>query len=252
VDRGRKILVVDDAALFRDLGAVFLARSGRVLTAASGDEALRVARRVRPDLVLSDFHMPGMDGAALCEAIKSDPEIGHTPVILVLAGSDPSERPRAVRAGADDLLAKPLSRIALLEAVNRLLRQDALCGLPRIEVRAPVALDVGREQQWGTVRNLSRGGLFVESECALRQHTEVGIRFTLPDTGTELESTAEVVWSRAPSAPSSTDEAASREPGRIGMGMRFLELDAPAMRSLDDYIFERAVGRAWSHLGGTP
>jgi len=248
LEPARKILVVDDVALFRDLGAVFLARSGRVLTAASGEQALTIAHRERPDLVIADFDMPGMDGATLCEAIKRDPELGSTPVVLILGGADCVERPRAVRAGADDLLTKPLSRVALLEVVSRLLRRDALRGLPRIELEAPVALEVGPKENWGTVRNLSRGGLFVESEQPLEQHTEVGVRFTLPETGTEVESTAEVVWSRAPRAPDL--EADPME--QAGMGLRFLELDAPAMRSLDDYIFERAVGRAWSHLGGTP
>ena len=76
------VLVVDDAAFLRELAAVFLARSGRVITAASGQEAMILVRRERPDLILCDLHMPGMSGADLCRIIKSDSELEHTPFVM--------------------------------------------------------------------------------------------------------------------------------------------------------------------------
>ena len=64
------ILVVDDAPLLRELGALFLARAGRVITAASGEEALAVARAERPDVVGGDLRMHGIEGATLCGLLK--------------------------------------------------------------------------------------------------------------------------------------------------------------------------------------
>ena len=65
----RTILVVDDAPLLRELGALFLARAGRVITAASGEEALAVARLEQPDLIVADARMPGIDGVTLCRVL---------------------------------------------------------------------------------------------------------------------------------------------------------------------------------------
>ena len=133
----RTILVVDDATIFRDLGALFLARSGRVVTAADGREALEVARRERPALVVADLEMPILGGDGLCTALKADPELAGTPVILVTTGDCAEERARAVRAGADDVVTKPLNRITLIQAVNRFLH------FPEVRAMARVPLDLG-------------------------------------------------------------------------------------------------------------
>ena len=78
-----RVLVVDDAPLLRELGAIFLGRAGRVLTAASGEEGLAVARLEQPDLIFADVGMPGIDGALLCQAIKQDPLLGPTRVVPI-------------------------------------------------------------------------------------------------------------------------------------------------------------------------
>ena len=96
----RTILVVDDASMFRELESLFLARSGRVITAPSGAEALEMARRERPEVVVTDLDMPGMSGDALCKEIRNDGELRHTPVIAVISGEFGEDRARAVRAGA--------------------------------------------------------------------------------------------------------------------------------------------------------
>jgi len=247
VERSRTILIVDDVPLFRELGALFLARTGRVITAASGEEALECVHRHRPSLVVSDFQMPDMPGDELCRAIKADSEVGETPVILVLSRADVHHRGRAVRAGADDILTKPLSRTSLIAAVTRFLHYDVLRGLPRVELETPIALQLESEtkEHWGTVRNLSRGGVFVETPEPLDRSTEVSLRFRLPETDAELESTAEVVWTRRKGRHPLEAELPP------GMGLRFLELDRREMESLDDYVFERAEAHHWTQPGET-
>jgi uncharacterized protein (TIGR02266 family) len=236
----RTILVADDVALFRDLEALFLTRSGRVLTASGGKEALELVRRERPDLVLADLYMPDLDGEALCHAIKSDPELRDTPVVVVLRDPNPRDRARALRAGADDLLSKPLVRVGLIETVNRFLRFQPVRGLPRVDVSAPVAMrDAEEHESWGTLRNVSRGGVFVETGLPLGRHSEVALRFTLPEVGIEIAPTAEVIWRR--------DKPDRGEPA--GLGLRFLDLDREARERLVDYVYDRTLSRDVVHPG---
>ncbi|MBW2420869.1 MAG: response regulator [Deltaproteobacteria bacterium] len=240
MDSTRTILVVDEVPMFRELGALFLARSGRVLTAAGGAEALELAQREQPDVVLTDLFMPDMDGEALCRAIKDDPDLQETPVIVMISGDHGRDRARCVRAGAADVLIKPLSRVPLVEAVNRFLRQGTVRGLPRIALKAPVGLLAENEEHAGTVRNISRGGLFVETPWQVPMRTEVQLHFELPDTDTPVTPTAQAIWHQ---------ENPDRLTGR-GVGMRFLSLDGRALRTLDDYIFERMRPASGAGRGG--
>jgi uncharacterized protein (TIGR02266 family) len=232
-DGDRTILFVDDVPMFRELGALFLGRSARVVTASSGDAALDIARRVHPDLILTDFHMPGMQGDELCRIVKADPELQPTPVIVMLGPQDLHERAQVVRAGADDLLVKPLNRVGLIEAVNRFSRWESVRGLPRIDCALPVEVGHDRQATWGTARNLSRGGLYVETVNPLALETEVGLRFALPQINSEFSPTAQVIWRIERDTP---------EFG-MGMGLRFLEIDGTQERRIDDYIFHHRFSR---------
>jgi uncharacterized protein (TIGR02266 family) len=199
-----------------------------VFTAASGDEALMLAAVVRPDLIFVDLHMPGMDGAALCQRLKGDPLHVGVPVVVLSAGEAPEERERAVRAEADDVIAKPVERLQLLDAARRLLHAAAPRGIPRIAIDAPARLRRRRVEWDGTARNLSRGGVFVETERLLHERAELGLTLRLPETSAPLSSTAQVIWTR----PTASGHAP-------GMGLRFLGLDRQTARALADYVEER-------------
>ncbi|MCU0670908.1 MAG: response regulator [Myxococcota bacterium] len=221
----RTILVVDDAPLMRELGALFLGRAGRVLTAANGEEALAVTRLEGPELIVADVGMPGFDGAALCQAIKADPIYGTTKIVL-LAVTD-AERERAVRAGADDVLPKPLDRVILLDTARRLL-SEAPRGLPRIPLAQPAQMRTQRAAWDGLARNLSRGGVFVESTRLVEPWSEVEFEMRLPETHDRLASVAQVIWTR--------DARPRHTPG---MGLRFLALDRRTERALSEWVEER-------------
>ena len=227
MDNRRSILVVDDAPLFRDLESLFLARSGRVITARDAVEGLAALRRERPDVVVVDLHMPGMSGDALCRTIKADKELSATPVILVTGPDAPEDHALAIRAGADDVLAKPLSRLTLIHAVNRFLRSPVLRGLARVGIETAVRIRLPDEDTWGTARNLSRGGIFVELEHAISPRTEVELEFRLPDASAPLAPTAQVVWHRsaAPGAP-------------MGLGLQFLALDSVSAQQIEAFVYE--------------
>ena len=198
-------------------------------TARDGLEALARIARDRPDVVVADLDMPRLDGAELCQRIKADPETREIPVILVTSGDEAQQRARAVRAGADDVIAKPISRIALIQAVNRFLRGTGIRGLTRVPMVAEVHIEGASDVSHGIARNLSRWGIFVEVERTAAAATEVELRFELPDSHVAISPTAEIVWCR----PRSAEHSA-------GMGMRFLSLDRASALRIDEYVYQRA------------
>jgi len=228
VDTKRTILVVDDLPMFRDLESVFLSRYGRVLTAADGAQALEKVRREQPDVVVLDFHLPDIDSTILCQQIQSLYPEGKEAFIVGICNGDSTDHERAIRAGANDVLSKPLSRVSLVETVSRFVRFPEVRGLARIGHAATVRVVMDREEQWGTMRNLSRGGMYLEASWAAPPESEMQLEFRLPEIGTPLAPTAKVVWSQ------------TRWNGTAaGMGVRFLALDKASALTLDSFVYER-------------
>jgi two-component system, cell cycle response regulator len=122
-----RVLVVDDIlANVRLLEAKLTAEYFEVHTAQNGIEALELVHRVKPDIVLLDVMMPGMDGIEVCKRIKSNSQTQHIPVIMITAMDQPDDRVRGLEAGADDFLTKPLSDVALFCRVKSLVRLKML------------------------------------------------------------------------------------------------------------------------------
>ncbi len=120
------ILVVDDVEKnVRLLADVLSARGYRTSTAASGAAALEAIARDAPDLVLLDVMMPGLDGYAVCRAIRADARHAMLPVVLVTALDPAQERIKGIEAGADDFLNKPVNQAELMARVRSLLRIKA-------------------------------------------------------------------------------------------------------------------------------
>lgn len=122
-----RILVVDDIeANVRLLEAKLTAEYYEVLTASDGPTALAMAAAERPDIVLLDVMMPGMDGFSVCRRLKDDPETRHVPVVLVTALDGRADRVAGLEAGADDFLTKPIDDVMLLARVRSLTRLKAV------------------------------------------------------------------------------------------------------------------------------
>jgi two-component system cell cycle response regulator len=118
-----RVLVVDDiAANVKLLEAKLAAEYFDVLCAYNGPDALTLAFEHKPDIILLDVMMPGMDGFEVCRRLKSSAETAHIPVVMVTALDQPSDRVQGLDAGADDFLTKPVNDIALFARVKSLVR----------------------------------------------------------------------------------------------------------------------------------
>jgi len=121
-DGGPSILLAEDSPIQAALGRRALERSGyRVQVAGNGEEALRLIQTQPPDALVSDVMMPGMDGFALCRAVKADERTRTLPVILLTSLAEPIDIVRGLAAGADNYLIKPYDAQALRDKLAFLL-----------------------------------------------------------------------------------------------------------------------------------
>ena len=131
MDEEAKILVVEDDSTIRTILGMALDGAGfkNVSMAGRGDDGLDAARRDRPDLVLLDLMLPGLDGIAVARRIRETPELAATRIIMLTARTQPDDIVRGLESGADDYVTKPFDRKVLLARVRAVLRR----GLPVIE-----------------------------------------------------------------------------------------------------------------------
>jgi two-component system sensor histidine kinase/response regulator len=117
------ILIVDDEPSARDALEALLFRQGYDLAfAASGPEALACLNEIKPDVILLDVMMPGMDGFRVCQRLKTDKRWRHIPIILVTAFDSKEDLALGLDAGADDFLPKPVKGLELRARVRSMLR----------------------------------------------------------------------------------------------------------------------------------
>ncbi|MEJ6790443.1 PleD family two-component system response regulator [Brevundimonas sp. BR2-1] len=118
-----RILVVDDVEPnVRLLEAKLTLEYYEVLTACDGVTALQIASDERPDIILLDVMMPGMDGFETCRRLKADPVTRHIPVVLVTALDGREDKIKGLEAGADDFVTKPIDDVVLFARVKSLVR----------------------------------------------------------------------------------------------------------------------------------
>ncbi|MFM7422336.1 MAG: response regulator, partial [Alphaproteobacteria bacterium] len=139
-----RVLVVDDSLPNRKLLEARLQDEYfEVLGAASAAEAITLAQRWSPDIILLDVLMPVMDGFEACRRLKAQPATAHIPVVMVTSLNDQSERVRGLDAGADDFLVKPVDQATLFARLRALLRVKQVLDAWRL--RAETVRDLGFE-----------------------------------------------------------------------------------------------------------
>jgi len=120
-----KILIVEDDATIRTILEMALLGAGfrHVSSVSRGDEGLAEVRRTRPDLVLLDIMLPGLDGFQVCSRIREDASLAATRIIMLTARTQPEDMVHGLNSGADDYVTKPFERDVLLARVRAVLRR---------------------------------------------------------------------------------------------------------------------------------
>lgn len=117
--RAATILVIDDEPEITEIVEVFLDNAGYTVRVENNpNNAVELARKLRPDLILLDIMMPGTDGYQVCNQIKEDPEMSSTPVIFLTGKDSKDDQGKSFQVGGDMFIKKPFSCERLLEIVN--------------------------------------------------------------------------------------------------------------------------------------
>ena len=115
----KKILVVEDGEFNQDLLVQLLSDEYIVVLAADGLEGLGKAESEKPDLILMDLGLPGMDGWEATRRIKASPELRRIPVVAITSHAMVGDEAKARAAGCDDYLVKPIDEVELLRTIRR-------------------------------------------------------------------------------------------------------------------------------------
>lgn len=137
------ILVVDDYPMNIMVISNFLKADYAIKAATSSQEGLEIMRSAnRPDLVLLDIEMPGMDGIEFCTIVRHDSALKEIPIIFVTANTDDNVLARAFEAGGNDYVRKPVNHVELMTRIRSVLAQKELLNAKRIEQKLTGAMEM--------------------------------------------------------------------------------------------------------------
>ena len=178
MDELAKILIVEDDATIRTLLEMALLGAGfkEVKSVGRGDDGLSEARRTKPDLVLLDLMLPGLDGFTVARRIRETPELAATRIIMLTARTQNEDIVRGLECGADDYVTKPFDRLVLLARVRAVLRR----GLPVTEGVDLDGLRVDETNVTATLKGKSLGLTAGEFKLLVRLVAHRGRVFARP------------------------------------------------------------------------
>ena len=214
------ILIVDDEEDIRNLVAINLRREGfRVLTAATGAEALELASTKSPALVLLDLMLPDIQGTEVCRRLRQDPELKKLPIVMLTAMDQESERVVGFEVGADDYVTKPFSVRELVLRVRAILRRvpkpDEAREPNEMLTSGPINIDVSAHRVW------------VDGEELLLTSTEFKLLVTLVRRAGRVQSRGRLlqdVWEMPPDLNTRTvDTHVKRLREKLGVAAPMVE-----------------------------
>lgn len=154
-----KILLIEDDADISELVQYNLEREGyKVYASADGEIGLNQAVKIKPDLIILDLMLPGLDGLSVCRKLRANPDTAETPILMLTAKGEESDIVIGLEMGADDYVAKPFSPKELLARIRAVLRRPRLnqAGGPESRrVVGPITIDAERHEVYLREASLS-------------------------------------------------------------------------------------------------
>lgn len=236
----KKILLVDDVQLFIELEKTFLQRKNSfdILTAKSGEKALKLVEVEQPDLIYMDLHMPGMNGDECCRLIKASKDSKNTPVIMVTSAGSEEDKSRCIAAGCNEIITKPINRSLFLSFAKRYLdvheRKE-----PRYASHIQIKFGQERDKLLTDYTvNINTGGLYVSSSSLLPVGTNLFVEFRLPGEDKNVCCQARVAWTNEGGSPMKRDLP-------VGMGLGFVGITLDEMNVIREYITNNTLAADW-------
>lgn len=223
----RLVLLDPDLRAMITRERIFQHQTGcQIVQAEGAEELLRLARSGRPHVVIVDADLLAGDLEATLAQLKRSPALKSTPVFAT-AAPKPQAEERLVRAGADAVLWKPVSKQRFYDLLK------AAVQAIKVEVRVPVGVDVtytvGQRERSGKVVNLSKGGLFLETESPSPVGTKVTVNLALPAFSNAIHANGVVTWVN--------DGAVARATHLPkGMGIKFVETPLVSQKTIALYV----------------
>jgi CheY-like chemotaxis protein len=226
-EQGKKtVLIVDDTELFIQLQITHLGRLRfNIHTAKNGEEGLKKARELKPDLILLDFLMPDMNGDVVCRILKGDPETSSIPIVILSSGAKDHSRSIIDSSRCDGLIYKPVRKDLLLSVVENLLKTNQRM-YDRLDIHIPCTVFFEGNTLDGSIHILGGNGAFVEVDQKLIRGDVIGISFKLPVTKDNIEvESAAVVWC-----------GTLNNDGPDGAGIKFMTMDPEAREQVGEFV----------------
>ena len=238
---GHTILLADDNADMRNYVQRLLRTAGFVVElAVDGEAALATAKRVRPSLVLSDVMMPKLDGFGLLNALRSDPDLRDTPILLLSARAGEEAKIEGLAAGADDYLTKPFSARELLARVRAnldmaALRREALRAENELRIQAEMAQD----RVEGILASINDGFIALDREWRFI-YVNASAERLLDRAAQDL--IGKIYWDEYPASAGSDVEANYLRAMAERVNVAFENYHAPSHRWFDLRVFPSRDG----------
>jgi CheY-like chemotaxis protein len=240
-----KILLVDDVNLLREKKKGLLSSSRvHILTASDGHEALAVARKELPNLIVMDNHLPAMDGVSCCQAIKTDPHLKHIPVVILTNAVQPSDSERCSATAANDWISKPVDGKRFLSTLKKYLPARE-CRVLRVPLRTEVRLTIHDGFHVGMTNDVSPNGIYVTSELQPVPGDEVRVSFVLPGSEAPTEARGKVAWFREKGF-------SGKSAFHSGFGVEFLEITGKGIPSIRKSELESFVSLRAGDVAADP
>jgi uncharacterized protein (TIGR02266 family) len=219
----RTVLIVTEDPAELVLGGAFLQQPDiRLLTSYPDDEALHIARRERPNLIIEDLGRANGPGMTFYRQLRTDPSTRSIPLILL---ATPDLQGASELASADALLEKPLARGELFHAVRRFLPLPDRSGR-RLATNLRFIFTVAGQEYQAFSRDVSASGAFLKTDRIPPLGTKVELCFRLPGSWNEIRCTGHV-----------RDTASGEGPGQVGgIGVEFDTMDEVDREMLDNFI----------------